>query len=74
MSKNTEVGKAEGLLFGASAPGYAQLVIERGGGMTLFIEAAPTEFLHCPAAEPARGQCMQRGVAAFRTMSSVRIK
>jgi hypothetical protein len=74
MSKNTEVGKAEGLLFGASAPGYARLVIERGGGMTLFIEAAPTEFLHCPAAEPARGQCMQRGVAAFRTMSSVRIK
>jgi hypothetical protein len=74
MSKNTEVGKADGLLFGVSAPGYVRLMIERDGGMTLFVEAAPPEFLHCPAAEPARAQCMQRGLAAFRTMYSVRIK
>jgi hypothetical protein len=73
-SKLTEVGRSEHLMFGHAAPGYMRLVIERNGGMTLFVEAVPPEFQACPGAEPQHSACMAAGIAAYRTVYWTRLK
>jgi hypothetical protein len=73
-SKLSRVGPAEGLLFARSAPGYMRLVVEKGGGVTLFVEAAPEQFLSCPTSAPERSGCMANGVAAFETVHSQRLR
>lgn len=73
-SKLTSVGTAEGMLFGRSAPGYMRIVVEKDGGVSLFVEAAPERFQRCPKEEPERTACMAEGVAAFQTLHSQRLR
>jgi len=73
-SKNSAVGPLDGLVFGQSAPGYMRLVLERGGGVSVFVEAAPPEYLNCPGAEPDRKTCMAEGLASFQTVFSRRLR
>lgn len=68
-SKLTEVGGAEGMLFGADLPGYARLFVLRDGSMRLFVEATSPDYLVCPEGE-ARARCVTDGVEAFRTVWS----
>src|SRR5690606_28411627 len=67
-SKISELAEVPGLAFGQSAPGYIRMLIERGGRVSFYVEAAPSEYLHCPADEPDRSTCLSEGVAAFRTV------
>jgi hypothetical protein len=69
-SKLSSLGPLDGLLFGQPAPGYMKLIIDRQGEVSVFVEAATEEFLHCPADEPARSTCMAEGLAAFSTVFS----
>lgn len=73
-SKLSRLGRGEGMLFGQSAPGYMRLIIEKDGGMNLFVEAAPDRFQRCPKGDPERARCMAEGVAAFRTIYSQRLR
>lgn len=72
-SKLSSVGDQPGMLFGRSAPGYMRIVVERDGGVTLFVEAAPRDFLDCPVEVPARTPCMTEGVDAFEVVHSQRL-
>ncbi len=67
-SKLTGVAAAPGMLFGRSEPGYGKLIALRDGRLHIEIEAAPSEFLSCP--EAGESECLQEGVAAFRTVWS----
>lgn len=73
-SKLSGVGSADGMYFGRSWPGYMRLVIEKDGGVSLFVVAAPEQYQDCPLAEPARTRCMEEGIAAFRTIHSQRLR
>lgn len=73
-SKSTPVGEADGLQFGISAPGYMRLVVGVDGGMDLFVEAAPPEYLACSGAEPEVAACLQAGVASFGTVHAQRLR
>ncbi len=73
-SKTSSVAMKEGMTFGSSAPGYMRLVVENDGGLTLFVVAAPDEYRTCPPEEEARVECMARGVAAFETVHSQRLR
>lgn len=67
-SRLTPVGPAPGLVFGASAPGYALLFVMEDGDLHLQLRAAPPRFLECPAPEAERRRCMEAGVEAFDTV------
>ncbi len=73
-SKLSSIGPVEGLVFGQSAPGYMRLVIEKDGGVGLFVEATSEEYLHCPGREPGRTECMGAAREAFGTVYSRRLK
>lgn len=73
-SKLSGIGAADGMYFARDWPGYMRLVVEKGGGMTLFVVGAPPEFQECPTSEPRRTECMAEGVAAFRTIHSQRLR
>ena len=73
-SKLSEVGRDQGMIFGQSAPGYMRLLIEKDGGMTLFVDAAPVEFQSCAGEGDALAKCMAEGIAAFRTVHSERLR
>lgn len=73
-SKLTAVGRAPGLRYGEAVPGYIRLVFEKNGGVIVFVEAVSEEYLSCPSGEPGRSECMARGVAAFRTVYSQRLR
>ncbi|MEX2584528.1 MAG: hypothetical protein WD766_14765 [Gemmatimonadota bacterium] len=73
-SKLSSLGTGEGILFGRSEPGYMKIFIEKDGGMGLFVESAPEQYLKCPTAEPQRSTCMAEGVAAFETAYSQRLR
>ena len=66
-SKLSELGRSRAMRFGAMAPGYMRILIGEGGEMTLFVEAAPPEYLLCEGGEDERTACMVEGVAAVRT-------
>jgi hypothetical protein len=73
-SKLSGVGPAEGLLFGAETPGYMRMIVERGGGITLYVEGSPAEFQRCGGEGPELAECMAAGVASFRTLHSQRLR
>lgn len=73
-SKITTVGHAEGLRYAAASPGYMRLVIEKDGGLTLFVEAAPPEFLKCGGSDEQRAACMAEGIQSFETVYSQRLR
>ena len=73
-SKLSSVGWTPGMLFGAGAPGYMQLVVRRSGAIDLFVIAAPPEFLSCPSSGEPRQSCMEQGVAAYQTVFSMRLR
>lgn len=76
-SKLSSVGRVPGMMFGQSAPGYMQLVVRRSGAVDLFVTAAPDEYLSCPDLDPADAvlrRCMHEGIAAFRTVFSMRLQ
>jgi hypothetical protein len=73
-SKLTDVGDADGLHFARSAPGYMRLIVERNGGVTLFVESTGAEYLKCPERDPEREQCMAAGAAAFRLVYAQRLR
>ena len=69
-SKLTNVGTGPELRFARSAPGYMRLLIKKDGGMHLSVVASPERYLRCPEQEPALGECMREGAAAFETVFS----
>lgn len=73
-SKNSSVGTADGMQFGLSAPGYMRLVIMKDGSMSLFVEAAPAQYLSCPATGEAREECIREGAAAFEVVHAQRLR
>lgn len=73
-SKLTETGGETGMRFARSAPGYMRVMVERDGGVTLFVESANPAYLKCPDRDPARARCMADGAAAFRTVYSERLR
>ena len=73
-SKMSDVSEGDRLLFGASAPGYMKILIEKDGGMLLLVEAVEPEYLVCPSTEPELAKCMSQGVAGFRTVYWTRMK
>lgn len=73
-SKLSSVGREEGMLFGSEAPGYMRVLIEKDGGMTLFVEAADPKYKACPKEGEARATCMAEGIASFTTVHSQRLK
>lgn len=73
-SKTSSIGAADGMYFARDWPGYMRLVVEKNGGMTLFVVGAPPEFRKCPTSEPRRTSCMAEGVASFRTIHSQRLR
>lgn len=73
-SKVSSIGAADGMYFARDWPGYMRLVVEKDGGMTLFVVGAPPEFRECPTSEPARTECMAEGVASYRTIHSQRLR
>ena len=73
-SKLSEIGPEAGLVFGRSAPGYMKVVIEKDGGVTLYVEATRPEFLACEAVEVGPSECLQEGLAAMETVYSRRLR
>ena len=73
-SKLSGVGSGDGMYFGRSWPGYIRLVIEKDGGVTLFMIGAPEQYQSCPREDPARSECMAEGIAAFHTFHSQRLR
>jgi hypothetical protein len=73
-SKLSEVGPEPGLIFGNSVPGYMRLVMEKDGGVTLFVEAAPPEYLACEESDVEPNPCVLEGIAAMETVFSRRLK
>jgi hypothetical protein len=73
-SKLSSIGSRPGMQFGSSTPGYMRLVVERDGGVTLFVESTPADYLACPVEEPARSPCMTAGLEAFATVHSQRLR
>lgn len=73
-SKLSEIGPADGLLFGLSAPGYMRLIVEKDGGVNLFVEAAPPSFQHCAANEVVPNPCVVEGMDSIRTAFSRQLK
>ena len=65
-SKLTSVSGAVGMLFGRSEPGYAKVLVYRDGTLRIELDAAPRDFLSCPA-EGGEG-CIEEGVDAYRTV------
>lgn len=72
-SKLSELTAVKNLVFGQAAPGYMRYVIERNGGVSIFVEAGDPEYLHCTEEEPERTRCMAEGLATFSTVFSRRI-
>jgi hypothetical protein len=72
-SKLTGVGDAPGVVFGRSEPGFARLLVLRGGGLHLVLETAPSEYLSCPPSDPEWRSCMAVGIAAYRVVWSERL-
>jgi hypothetical protein len=73
-SKMSSVGPVDGLVFGQGAPGYMRLVVEKDGGVSLFVEATAPRYQYCPSGEPERTTCMTEGIAAFQTVFSKQLK
>ena len=69
-SKLSAVGMVPGMLFDRSEPGFARLLVLRGGTLHLSVETADPSYLICPATEAARVSCMADGVQVFRTVWS----
>jgi hypothetical protein len=72
-SKLSSIGVQPGMLFGSATPGYMRLVVERGGGVTLFVESAPAEYLSCAGAAELAA-CMAAGAEAFEILHSQRLR
>lgn len=74
MSKSSEVGRAEGLRFASPEHGYMRMLLHKDGSVSLFVEAAPESPLTCGGEGAAHEECMQRGIASFRTVYSTRLR
>jgi hypothetical protein len=72
-SKLTPVGRERSVRFALSAPGYMRVVVERGGGILLFVEAMDPAFLACAEEEPERSRCLLDGQATWRTVYATRL-
>ncbi len=72
-SKLTDVSDGPDLEWAAAQPGFMRLVVLRDGGVQLFVETAPASTLSCPAGEEL-DPCMLRGLAAYRTVYSARLR
>lgn len=80
-SKLTGVGHTRGMLFRASAPGYARVVSRTSGAVDLYIVAAPPDHITCPDEafgtddiSPEAERCLREGGRAYETVFSVRLK
>lgn len=73
-SKLSSLGSQAGMLFGASSPGYFRVLVGTDGRVSLFIEAAPEEFLECEGDPAELAICVEQGVAAFRTIYSRQLR
>ena len=75
-SKLTPVGWAPGMLYRRSAPGYMRVVVRTSGAVDLYVEAAPERYIVCPDDDPEVEweRCMERGVDAYETVFSMRLK
>lgn len=73
-SKLSDVGRAEGMLFGTGQIGYMKLIFRRDGHVDLYTEALPDVYNECPAEPAALRRCTEAGVVAAETVYSVRLK
>lgn len=73
-SKLTGLGRSEALVWASREPGYMRLVVRPTGRVDLFVESAPVEHLRCPDDAASATSCVERGVAAFRTTYSQRLR
>jgi hypothetical protein len=73
-SKLSDVGSERGMRFARSAPGYMRVIVEKNGGVTVFVESADPDYLKCPEDESDRVQCMKDGAAAFHTVYAQRLR
>jgi len=73
-SKLTGVASMEGLVWATKLPGYMKLLFRRGGGIEIFVEAAPERFLRCEGSGAAAARCIEEGTAAFATRYSARLR
>lgn len=69
-SKLTSIGVQSGMQFARSTPGYMRLLIDRNGGATIFVEAAPEQYLLCEGEDEERSACMAEGVSAYEVVHS----
>ncbi len=72
-SKVTDVSDGPDLEWAAAQPGFMRLVVLRDGGVQLFVETAPASTLSCPHGEEL-DPCMVRGVTAYHTAFSARLR
>jgi hypothetical protein len=72
-SKLERVSDIDELEWAASEPGYMRLVLLHDGGVQLFVEAAPASTLACASGRDP-GPCMQRALAAYRTVHAQRLR
>lgn len=73
-SKVTSVGYDEGVRYAEPVPGYMRLIVERGGRVSVFVEATESRFLKCGGNDEARTACLAAGMAAFRTVYSQQLR
>lgn len=72
-SKLTAVADIEELEWGGTEPGYMRLLFLNDGSVLLFVEAAPATAQRCVGVQEAR-PCIERGVRAYRTVYSARLR
>ena len=73
-SKLSDVGSERGLRFARSAPGYMRVIVEKNGGVSVFVEGTDPDYLKCPDDKNERARCMTDGAAAFRTVYGQRVR
>jgi hypothetical protein len=71
-SKSTPVAATDELEWASVEPGYMRVVILKDGGVMLYAESAPAQYLSCTNPDPA--PCIEAGAAAFGTSYSRRLR
>ena len=70
-SKLTAMTGVEGLMYGATSPGYITLFFRHDGVVDLFVTGGDPEFLKCDQRRAEdRDACMQSGAASFESIYS----
>jgi hypothetical protein len=69
-SKVSSIRNTDGLVWGASEPGWMMVVFRKDDGVDLFVVAGDRRYLTCTGTKDAVAQCMAAGVNAFEVVYS----